>query len=400
MNKKILLAILIAFFAGVAGTGYYFLFSRADNSGNSVAFGSFGWKFPLTQIKLPRTGTGNQVAFSSIRDPGGIPQGLPVRLKVPIINVDSAIEDALITPDGRMDVPAGSENVAWFALGPHPGQEGSAVIGGHFGIVSGVPTVFYNLDKLVVGDKAYIEDDEGNTLAFQVRTIKLFDRNADATTVFTSDDGLSHLNLITCEGIWNQTNGAYPSRRVVFMDAIPSEGAIVVNPVINPIVAPVVSAPVPVVIKPIPEPAVIFQKTLRIGSKGADVVALQNALIQKGFLKITSGANDGSFGPKTRAALAKYQTNAGLPPDGVLGLSTRIKLNADLAAVKARSPVAVEPTLPSTATVPIPSTVSSSTATSQTFSQSIGSLFATPTDSLITALLVIGIIFITFKIIY
>ena len=145
--------------------------------------------------------------------------------------MDSAIEDALITPDGRMDVPAGSVNVAWFALGPHPGQVGSAVIGGHFGISNGVKFVFYDLDKLKVGDKVYIENDKGDTLAFQVRRIQLFDRNADATTVFTSNDGLAHLNLITCEGIWNQVNDSYPQRLVVFTDAIPEEAITPTNPI-------------------------------------------------------------------------------------------------------------------------------------------------------------------------
>ena len=128
-----------------------------------------------------------------------------------------------------MDVPIGSVNVAWFSLGPHPGQTGSAVIGGHFGIENGVPFVFYNLDKLKIGDKIYIVDDNNSTLAFQVRSIKSFDRNADSTTVFTSSDGLAHLNLITCEGVWNQVNGNYPLRLVIFTDAIPSEGAVVVD---------------------------------------------------------------------------------------------------------------------------------------------------------------------------
>ena len=129
-----------------------------------------------------------------------------------------------------MDVPAGSVNVAWFALGPHPGQVGSAVIGGHFGIDDGVPKVFYNLNKLEVGDKVYVVDDTDTTLAFIVRSIRSFDLNADATTVFTSHDGLAHLNLITCEGPWNQVDDTYPDRRVVFTDAIPSEGTVTVIP--------------------------------------------------------------------------------------------------------------------------------------------------------------------------
>lgn len=225
MNKKTKIILIVGILGAVMVAGYYFLFSQEDKSGNTVADNTFGWKFPV--VEFPITGP-NDIAYSDIRDPGGIPEGLPVRLKIPVIGVDTTIEDALITPDGRMDVPQGSTNVAWFALGPNPGDTGSAVIGGHFGIRNGVKFVFYDLDKLVVGDKIYIEDDEGNTLAFQVRRIQLFDRNADATTVFTSDDGIAHLNLITCEGIWNRVNDAYPSRRVVFTDAIPSEGPITV----------------------------------------------------------------------------------------------------------------------------------------------------------------------------
>lgn len=197
----------------------------------TVVDNSFGWKYPVALFPNVGPDDGStRIAFSSIRDPGGVPRGLPIRLKVPAIGVNSAIEDALITPDGRMDVPAGTTNVAWFALGPNPGDVGSAVIGGHFGIDGGVPRVFYDLDKLVVGDKVYIENDKGETLAFQVRRIQLFDRNADATTVFTSGDGLAHLNLITCEGVWNQVNDTYPERRVIFTDAIASEGSVQSEP--------------------------------------------------------------------------------------------------------------------------------------------------------------------------
>lgn len=232
MKNLLKILIILVLLAGVVGVGTYLgLLSKLNPQKpvNNVASDKlFGWKFPVA--KFPLTGLNdNLIAYSSIRDPGGIAQGLPVRLKIPVIGVDSAIEDALITPDGRMDVPAGSVNVAWFSLGPHPGQEGSAVIGGHFGINNGVPFVFYNLDKVKIGDKVYILDDKNDTLAFQVRLIKSFDRNADSTTVFTSQDGKAHLNLITCEGTWNQVNGSYPLRLVIFTDAIPAEGAVVVK---------------------------------------------------------------------------------------------------------------------------------------------------------------------------
>lgn len=188
---------------------------------------SLGWRFPAEMF--PGGQVTDSDAFSAFRKSGGTPRGLPVRLQIPIIGVDSAIEDAYITPDGRMDVPAGTENVAWFAIGTIPGQKGSAVIGGHFGIDDGIPKVFYNLNKLVVGDKVYVVDDYGDTLAFEVKSIRLYDRDAEASSVFYSTDGKAHLNVITCEGEWNKVDDSYPDRRVVFTDSIPSEGPVMVE---------------------------------------------------------------------------------------------------------------------------------------------------------------------------
>jgi LPXTG-site transpeptidase (sortase) family protein len=227
MNPKIYLISLFVVFILVGGVvmarNQLFLPKRNITS-SALTDKSLGWKFPVD--KFPAGQVTESGAFSEFRKAGGAPRGLPVRLQIPIIGVDSAIEDAYITPDGRMDVPAGTVNVAWFAIGTIPGQKGSAVIGGHFGIDDGVPKVFYNLSKLIVGDKVYIVDDYGNTLAFMVRSIRVLDRNADASTVFYSNDGLAHLNVITCEGEWNKVNDTYPDRRVVFTDSIPSEGPV------------------------------------------------------------------------------------------------------------------------------------------------------------------------------
>lgn len=381
---------------GALGGGLYLflLLSPSTPSGPMVVLpdNTLGWRFPIA--KFPLTGSNpNLIAYSDIRDPGGIPQGLPVRLKIPVIGVDSAIEDALITPDGRMDVPAGSVNVAWFALGPHPGQVGSAVIGGHYGIQNGVPFVFYKLDKVKIGDKIYIEDDKGETLSFIVRKISSFDRNADATTVFTSNDGLSHLNLITCEGIWNKVNDTYPQRLVVFTDAVSSAGA---------------AAEVKTAVKAVVKVAATFPRTLRVGSRGADVAALQTILVQKGFLKMPAGVAKGTFGSLTKLALAKYQASVGLPKNGVFSSTTMSKLIAE------QSTIAAKPTLPSTAIAPVESTstpvVSASPAAIQTLQQTppsfgqlllqfAASLFSTPLHGFITSVALLLILFIAYKII-
>lgn len=366
--RKTAIALLILLILACAGAIYYLFTPRqiAQNTSAGTVPDSVTWKFPTSFLKLPVAGTGVPVssAYSSIPTPGAVPSGLPVRLEIPIIGVDSFIEDAYITPQGAMEVPAGKVDVAWFALGPHPGQVGSAVIGGHFGIENGVPFVFYNLDKLKVGDDIYIVDDEGNTITFVVNSTALFAANADATTVFTSSDGLAHLNLITCEGVWNEIAGEYPDRTVVFTTEVSSaRGA-----------APATTLS-----------ASAFPRSLGIGDSGVDVSALQTALEQKGFLTMPAGVATGYFGGLTAAAVSAYQTSVGLPAVGTFGPLTRAQLILSLAT---------NSVLPYTG---LASAVTSSIA--EMFIRSAESLYATPLNGFITSLLIIAIVFMAIVII-
>lgn len=70
-----------------------------------------------------------------------------------------------------------------------------------------------------------------------------------------------------------------------------------------------------------------FTMDLTIGSTGAEVTALQNWLISKGFA-IPAGAT-GYFGTQTQSALAAYQASVGISPAaGYFGPITRAKVNA------------------------------------------------------------------------
>lgn len=149
----------------------------------------------------------------------GAISGLPVRLKIPGISVDAPIEYVGLTPDGAMGIPKGPSDVGWFELGPRPGEEGSAVMAGHYGTwKNGQGSVFDNLHKLRPGDKLYVEDEKGAIISFVVRESRRYDPKADAADVFTASDEKPHLNLITCEGTWNKASKSYPQRLVVFAD--------------------------------------------------------------------------------------------------------------------------------------------------------------------------------------
>jgi len=144
--------------------------------------------------------------------------GLPVRLKIPNINVDSFVEYVGLTSEGAMGAPKEPADVAWFSLGVRPGEDGSAVIAGHYGWKNGIKSAFDNLYKLRRGDKVYIEDDKGVTISFVVRESRRYDPNSDASDVFNSSDGRAHLNLVTCEGVWNAISKNYSKRLVIFTD--------------------------------------------------------------------------------------------------------------------------------------------------------------------------------------
>lgn len=144
--------------------------------------------------------------------------GLPLRIKIPRINVDAAIEQVALTPQKAMDVPKGPADAAWFSLGPRPGEKGSAVITGHFGWKDGIPAVFDNLYQLRKGDILYVEDDTGAVLSFVVRERRVYDREAEVKDIFGSVDGKAHLNLITCKGAWDKVQKSYSHRLVVFTD--------------------------------------------------------------------------------------------------------------------------------------------------------------------------------------
>lgn len=144
--------------------------------------------------------------------------GLPARLTIPRIGVDAALESVGLTPEGAMGVPADPANAAWFSAGPRPGEEGSAVIAGHYGWKDGLPAVFDDLSALREGDTLYIEDEGGVQTAFVVRELRSYGEDEDASEVFGSTDGKAHLNLVTCEGVWNSVSKSYAERLVVFAD--------------------------------------------------------------------------------------------------------------------------------------------------------------------------------------
>jgi LPXTG-site transpeptidase (sortase) family protein len=133
-----------------------------------------------------------------------------------VINVNAGIQRVGLTPKREMEVPTNTTDVGWFMLGPRPGEVGSAVIAGHFDGANNKVGVFTDLYKLKVGDKLSVVDDKGTTVTFVVRESRIYSPGL-ADDVFSSSDS-AHLNLITCDGVWDRSKKSYDQRLVVFAD--------------------------------------------------------------------------------------------------------------------------------------------------------------------------------------
>lgn len=146
--------------------------------------------------------------------------GLPVRLKIPKLGVDAAVEQVGVGTDGAMAAPKGPALAGWYKMGTRPGERGSAVIDGHSGYRGGRAAIFDNLKKLVAGDTVVVVDEAGTSISFVVSESRLLKPDADTTEIFAREDG-RFLNLITCTGDWDAAASTHAQRLVVFAVASP-----------------------------------------------------------------------------------------------------------------------------------------------------------------------------------
>lgn len=148
----------------------------------------------------------------------GSATGSPAYLEIPSAGIYSRIESTGVTPNGAMGVPDDPSVVDWFELGVHPGEIGTAVIDGHYGFKAGKAAAFDSLHTINQGDKIYVHDRKGHTTIFVVQRQKIYNLDDATTEIFSSNDGKAHLNLITCEGVWDKNLRKYSGRLVVFAD--------------------------------------------------------------------------------------------------------------------------------------------------------------------------------------
>lgn len=143
----------------------------------------------------------------------------PQVIEIPSLNVKATIEEVGRLDNGQMGVPQDPDQAGWFSPGTKPGGRGSAVIAGHVDSKTG-PAVFYELDKMEIGDEVLIHGEDGEIVRFAVVKKVAYPRtDAPVDTIFGFTYG-SGLNLITCTGSWNRKAKTHDDRLVVYTELV------------------------------------------------------------------------------------------------------------------------------------------------------------------------------------
>ncbi|HEU4396550.1 MAG TPA: class F sortase [Actinomycetota bacterium] len=140
---------------------------------------------------------------------------VPARIEIPKIHVASSLDRLGQAPDGTVEVPGRWEVAGWYALGPRPGDPGSAVILGHVDSKRG-PAVFFRLRELRRGDEIKVTRADGSTVRFAVERTEQYDKQRFPTDDVYYPTLTSGLRLVTCGGQFDDATGHYRSNIIVF----------------------------------------------------------------------------------------------------------------------------------------------------------------------------------------
>lgn len=125
----------------------------------------------------------------------------PSRLVIPRINLNATIEARGLDANRNMLTAKDFHHVAWYDLGPAPGQPGDALLNGHVNWWTG-SAVFTRLAQLRKGDAIIVIRADGSSVRFKVTTKRTVDWNARVASLF-APSAVATLTLITCTGTWN-----------------------------------------------------------------------------------------------------------------------------------------------------------------------------------------------------
>jgi len=138
----------------------------------------------------------------------------PVKLMIPALGVEAAIEAVGQDPDGAMTAPTDPDEVAWYKLGAGMGVPGNVVFAGHVNW-AGSLRVFGRIDQLDRGDVIQVIDAEGRGFEYAVETSRVVRAEGAPLDEIFVQPNAPVITLITCGGEYVPSRREYLDRVIV-----------------------------------------------------------------------------------------------------------------------------------------------------------------------------------------
>ncbi len=142
----------------------------------------------------------------------------PVAIRVAGIELEAPVISVGVDSENRFAVPA-ADTVGWYQFSSSPGEAGASVLAAHVDY-GGAPGAFFNLEKVLPGDRLEVEMEDGRILPYLVTGNNVYDKTELPASELFRKDGDSVLQLITCGGTFDPDQRSYEANVVVTAEPI------------------------------------------------------------------------------------------------------------------------------------------------------------------------------------
>lgn len=157
-----------------------------------------------------------------------LPASDPVRISIPAIGVQSALQLLGQTAKGTIQTPPPGphyDEAGWYRYSPAPGSIGPAIIAGHVDSARNGRSVFYRLGSMRPHDTVLITRADGSVAVFAVDEVRRYAKTRFPTALVYGNTNRPALRLITCGGAFDHNSRSYLDNIVVFASLAPASTA-------------------------------------------------------------------------------------------------------------------------------------------------------------------------------
>ena len=145
----------------------------------------------------------------------------PVRLVVPDVGIDMAVDPVGVRDDGEMEIPEDADRAGWYQFGPAPADPaGATVVAAHVDSVQTGIGQFARLRDVPVGATVTVTSADGTPHDYRVVAVEKIAKDGAPVDQWFDRSGAPRLVLVTCGGTFRRDIGHYTDNVVVTAEPI------------------------------------------------------------------------------------------------------------------------------------------------------------------------------------